>query len=514
MMYLDNSSDGVVLDPPLVVRAVGSIEGPSNNQRLALPLGADLANAADAMVELVVSMPLFEQEGRRWLFQARRALDAGIYATNDLQFLGFTVYWEVQFNISAAVPAPGARSTLLLSLNQTRTLGADRRVRFELTAPEGFRFAAPTCFSEAEMAKAADVRKFDVCTASSRTASLTAMDPNMRIIGLDQEVELLVELPHTTPAINLWRLEYFIDSQPTRKGQGVVAGFEVVPMEVSFAGNSQLGVAGPGFFTVVPRANMPGGWFFKVAAPAQRGYRVTCQDFRQGSLPKAPLCEKVQSIQEEAVSIILPMDSWLSQGLEYTFAVGVENGGLVVPDNMNLWSVSVHDHLGNIQGGNRAVPGMRLNSLRLAVPNTVAGQPFDSVMASGLMLMSIVVEATRDLAPGTIAAFLVTPPVGFALATSGHEAIGLPLAASSAGGGLQLEQVPGDFASDFTRLRVTLQSGMAISQGRHIVKVGGSFSGRDSGRPWIFQALDGGEQVVYQQALVAHDGTRRLAAKE
>jgi len=485
-------ASGTVGDPtPLVSQLQGSWNVWNGSMWKAAPtldttfvsvlrISREIPSGTDVSVHMSVNLPQEEitTGSRYWLLQVQHQQHGAVYATNDMQFSGFSLVWRIEFNVVPSLVAPSARTSLRLAFNQERRLRALATARYELTAPKSFNFA-PSCFSAAEVLKANKL--FVQCVGTSRTASLLSRDPR-RIQGVNNslETELLVDLPLSTPIDNRWKLIFSLDDNAGHSGHGEQTGFEIVSMKVDFLANNQMGASFVGYFTFRPLQDILQGWEVRFVPPPRQGYELSCWGLQQVSFPLKPQCTKL--LENSALSLTIPAGMRLLEGQNHTVGLRIRNAGRIVPARMNLWNMVVRDVGGHLRDANFEIPGKQLKSSFLTVPETISFQQ----LGAGALLYTILIIAGRVLPPGVLTWLQVTAPQTLNLTR--FSVSGLLLAGQG--------QIRGNVLS------VPLSSSVAIQKGRHLLNIfSRSSSVQSSGNIWLFQALSD-TRVEYQQPLI------------
>jgi len=473
--------------PDVYVSAAGVVTSPAyQEQLLTFRLGRQLPAASTAKIAAKLSLPSVEQETRNWRLEARQSTGTSkAYATNDLQYGGFNLVWEITFTVIPALTAPKSQSTLTLAFDQERRLQATTQVTYELIAPNSYRFPT-SCLSAAEAQRSSKL--FGQCVGSANAAELLSTDPES-IKGRQDtlRVELIVNMPEETPLLNAWILTYLLDAEVRVQGSGSAAGFNIVPMVVSMKGNNQLGMNAPAYFTLRPLRVAKVGSSIHIMPPANQQYSISCYPVVQVNFPTIPGC----GISPTTGALVLtlqpsakPGGGQLDANRDYTVGVGVTNNGRSIPDAMNRWTLVLYDTAGDIKDSNYEVQGVQLRSFRMSVENAV----LQSVLPDGSYQVVIQLKMTHALAGGMVSQMLVIPPSNFAI-TNNQWKVSYALPTSSAPQLLSTGslQIP---LSDAT-----------LPAGSHSIEVSGTVSGAgDIDTTWTFMALKGNE-VVYQHVL-------------
>jgi len=472
--------------PDVYVTAQGTTALISGGARqLAIRLGKAVPVASTAAVLATLSLPIEEQSARNWRVSVRRGVDNKVYATNDMQYAGFSLLWEISFQAVPALTAPKAQTSLLMAFDQERRLLAQKSVRYVLTSPKSFRFPA-SCLSAAERQKS-PAGLFGQCVGSSNVATMVSTDPS-RIKGRKDtlRVELTVVLPEETPLMNTWTLAFFLDASSVNLGFGESAGFSIAAMPVSFKGSNQLSLSAPAFLTIRPWRAVKVGSSIHITPPSGQRYEVSCYLLQKVNLPMLPQC----SIAARTGALVLSLiangkqgGGQLDAGRSYTMGIGVTNAGRTIPDAMNRWTVVIYDSEGNVQDANYQVPGERLRSIRMSVENNMVWERLTGTTYRA----SVPITLSHNLAAGLISELRVTPPVSFTISTDLWKvSAALPVASEPRLDGGVL---------------VVPLSTVTLPRGSHTIQVTGSLD--TSGNPdstWLFQARRG-EEVIYQHVL-------------
>jgi hypothetical protein len=434
-----------------------------------------------------LSLPLEEQKERNWRISALRSTGSKVYATNDMQYSGFSLLWEISFAMFPSLTAPKAQTSLTMAFDQERRLSALKSVRYELTAPLLFRFPA-SCLSVAERQKK-PAGLFAQCVGSSNVATMVATDPS-RIKGRRDtlRVELIVLLPAVTPLTNSWTLAFYLDASSVNLGYGEAAGFSVKDMSVSFKGSNQLSLAAPAYFTIRPWRTVKAGSSIHISPPVGQRYEVSCYLIQQVNLPMLPKCSISQSTGALVLSLVADEKfggGQLAAGRNYTMGIGITNAGRTIPHTMNLWGVVIYDKTGNIQDANYKVQGEQLRSIRMSVKNAIVSEKLES----GKFRATVAIALSHDLAAGLVSELRLIPPSSFSITTDLWKvSAALPMPTTSP-----------------PRLKdgnlVVPLSPVTLPRGSHSIQVTGSLDA--SGSPdstWTFQARRG-DEVMYQHVL-------------
>lgn len=452
--------------------------------QLLIRLGLDLPPASAATIQASLALPTEEQSERNWHVSVSRHTDGKVYATNDVQFAGFSLLWEISFQAVPALTAPRAQTTLLFAFDQERRLLAKNSVRYELTAPLSFRFPN-FCLSAAEQQKLSG-SLFEQCIGSSNVATMVSNDPS-RIKGRQDtlRVELVVILPEEAPLMNHWTIAFFLDTSSVNLGYGETAGFSITSMPVSLKGSNQLSTSATGYFTMRPLRVVEVGSSIHFVPPAGQRYEVSCYQLEKVNLPAMPEC----STEEGSSSLVLTLAAsdkqgggQLESGMNYTMGIGITNAGRTIPDAMNRWAVVIYDIAGNIRDANYEVPGQQLRSLRMSVANRVVME----VLPDGEYRATIAITLTHDITAGLVQEFRVTPPSSFSIhADLWKVSAALPVA-------------PAPSIED--GVFVVPLSGL-LPHGSHSIQATGTVDvDARSDTTWLFQARRG-DEVMYQHVL-------------
>jgi len=458
---------------------IASSEVQEGGRQLLVKLSRELPAASSVMLSAEMDLPSEQQAERNWQLRARSGTSSKkVYATNDLQFPGFSLWREVPFEVVPSLTAPGASINLVLAFDQVAGVVAKESIRFDLIAPATFTFPS-ACLSSAELQL--PTRLFKDCIGAGNVASLTSREPRIKGQRDTLRVELKVNLPMVTPLINTWTLDFYLDASTVNTGYGLAPGFDIIPMPASYKGSNQLNKVALGYFTVRPQRAAEVGSVVSFLHPVGQRYDVSCWALRNVNFPRLPSC-KVKP-EDGALELTLPSGGALSPGENYTIGIGVTNAGRTIPASMNRWSVIVRDTAGSIQDANYEVAGMQLRSLRISVPDSVI---YESQTSGGFRVV-IPMTLSHDLDAGLLSELRIVPPPSFNITTQKVSAA-LPLVSSPN-------------VTKTGTLLVLLASG-ALTSGTYSFQLTGSFlqpaAGTDT--TWLFK-VGPESDLQFQQVL-------------
>ena len=134
------TTSGWTEDADLQVFGEGSLD--LGGQRLTFTLGSDYQANTRGSFRVIVDLPQGTDStlSMTWTLEARSS-DGIVYGTNDGLFTGFSLVHRVAFSVVPMLNAPGATTSLTLSITQEWPFTADYAATFVLSAPDGFSFA-------------------------------------------------------------------------------------------------------------------------------------------------------------------------------------------------------------------------------------------------------------------------------------------------------------------------------------------------------------------------------------